>query len=127
MDKILMNAMRFNSHSGVLEEEKKNGQTFVVSLILFVPSIPAWKTDKLEDTIDYSKVYEIVKNTVEPMQCDLIEFMAGEIMKNVMSAFAEVEKITVKIEKPLAPIKGDFESMGVEITRSRNDLEEGRA
>ena len=123
MDKILMNSMRFVSHSGVLEEEKKNGQTFVVSLELFVSEIPAWKTDCLSDTIDYSKVFEIVKNTVEILQCDLIEYMAGEIMKNVMSAFEEVEKITVRIEKPLAPIEGDFESMGVEITRSRNDLE----
>lgn len=126
MDKILMNSMRFVSHSGVLEEEKKNGQTFVVSLELFVSEIPAWKTDCLSDTIDYSKVFEIVKNTVENLQCDLIEYMAGEIMKNVVSAFEEVEKITVRIEKPLAPIEGDFESMGVEITRSRNDLE-GRA
>ncbi|MBO4496120.1 MAG: dihydroneopterin aldolase [Clostridiales bacterium] len=126
MDKILMNSMRFVSHSGVLEEEKKNGQTFVVSLELFVSEIPAWKTDCLSDTIDYSKVFEIVKNTVENLQCDLIEYMAGEIMKNVMSAFEEVEKIMVRIEKPLAPIEGDFESMGVEITRSRNDLE-GRA
>ena len=126
MDKILMNSMRFVSHSGVLEEEKKNGQTFVVSLELFVSEIPAWKTDCLSDTIDYSKVFEIVKNTVENLQCDLIEYMAGEIMKNVVSAFEEVEKITVRIEKPLAPIEGDFESMGVEMTRSRNDLE-GRA
>lgn len=126
MDKILMNSMRFVSHSGVLEEEKKNGQTFVVSLELFVSEIPAWKNDCLSDTIDYSKVFEIVKNTVENLQCDLIEYMAGEIMKNVVSAFEEVEKITVRIEKPLAPIEGDFESMGVEMTRSRNDLE-GRA
>jgi len=126
MDKILMKAMRFQSHSGVLEEEKKNGQTFVVSVTLYVPDIKAFSTDKLSDTIDYSQIYTIVKDTVENLQCDLIEYMAGEIMRNVMRAEKTIEKITVKIEKPLAPIDGDFESMGVEMTRTRNDLE-GRA
>ncbi|MBR3057301.1 MAG: dihydroneopterin aldolase [Clostridiales bacterium] len=123
MDKILLNNMRFISHSGVLEEEKKNGQTFVVSMELDLPEVKAWKTDALEDTIDYSKVFEIVRKTVEEIQCDLIEYMAGRIIRNVMSAFGEVERIKVKIEKPLAPIEGDFESMGVEIARSRKDLE----
>ncbi len=124
MDKIVMKNMRFLSHSGVLEKEKEEGQEFVITLTLEVKDIPGCRTDDLFDTVNYAAVFELVRDYVEDVSCNLIEYMAEHIIRNVMSAFAQVEKITCEIRKPKAPIDGDFDYMGVIIKRDRKDMEE---
>ena len=123
MDKIVLKNMRFISHSGVLPEEKKNGQEFVITLTLEVKDIPACRTDRLEDTVNYAAVFALVKDYVENVSCDLIEYMAGNIISRVMSAFPAVEKITCEIQKPKAPIDGEFDYMSVIIKRTRTEWE----
>ena len=123
MDKIVLKNMRFRSFSGVLEEEKKNGQDFVVTLTLELREIPGCRTDKLSDTVDYGKVFSMTKQYVENACCDLIEFMAENIILKIMRAFSLVESITCEIQKPAAPIDGDFDYMSVIISRSRKELE----
>ncbi|MBP5187459.1 MAG: dihydroneopterin aldolase, partial [Clostridiales bacterium] len=76
MDKIVLKNMRFRSFSGVLPEEKKDGQEFVITLTLTLKDIPGCRTDKLSDTVDYGKVFSIVKDYVENASVDLIEYMA---------------------------------------------------
>jgi dihydroneopterin aldolase len=49
--------------------------------------------------------------------------MAGSIISRVMSAFSTVERITCEIQKPKAPIDGEFDYMSVIIKRSRTEWE----
>lgn len=123
MDRITLQNMRFRSHSGVLQEEKEQGQNFVVTLELCIPEIPACRTDALDDTVNYAKVFEMARDYVENESCDLIEYMAQQIVLRVMREFTMIEEITCEIKKPTAPIEGDFDSMNVQITRSRQQLE----
>lgn len=123
MDRITLQNMRFRSHSGVLQEEKEQGQNFVVTLELCIPEIPACQTDALDDTVNYAKVFEMTRDYVENESCDLIEYMAQQIVLRVMREFTMIEEITCEIKKPTAPIEGDFDSMNVQITRSRQQLE----
>ncbi len=123
MDKIVLQNMRFISHSGVLPEEKENGQEFVITLTLEVKDIPACRTDILDDTVNYAAVFALVKDYVENVSCNLIEYMAGSIISRVMSAFSTVEGITCEIQKPKAPIDGEFDYMSVIIKRSRTEWE----
>ena len=124
MDSIIMENMRFSSFSGVLPEEKKNGQIFVVSLVLEIPQISGCKSDNIRDTVDYGKVYAMVKDYVEQVSCNLIEYMAEQIIVRILRSFSMVEKVTCEIKKPQAPIDGDFDYMSVRIGRSRMELEE---
>ena len=124
MDSITLQNMQFVSHSGVLPEEKLNGQNFIVTLILNISEIPACQTDDLMDTVNYAKVFEITRDFVENVTCDLIEFMAHEIILRVMREFEIIEEITCEIKKPTPPIDGKYDSMNVTITRTRAQLEE---
>ncbi|HBY32794.1 MAG TPA: dihydroneopterin aldolase [Clostridiales bacterium] len=123
MDKIVLKNMRFRSFSGVLSEEKAEGQNFVVTLTLELKEIPGCRTDKLSDTVDYGKVFAMTKEYVEHTSCDLIEYMAENIIIRIMRCFSLVERITCEIQKPTAPIDGDFDYMSVIIGRTRQELE----
>ncbi len=115
--------MRFRSFSGVLPEEKKDGQDFVITLTLTLKDIPGCRTDKLSDTVDYGKVFSMVKDYVENTSVDLIEYMAYQIIMKIMRAFCEVKEISCEIRKPQAPITGDFDYMSVIISRTRKEME----
>ncbi|MBO4687792.1 MAG: dihydroneopterin aldolase [Clostridiales bacterium] len=124
MDKIVMSNMIFKSFSGVLQQEKENGQEFVITLTLEIPRIKGCRTDHIRDTVDYGKVFDLVKDYVEHVSCDLIEYMAEQIILRVMRKNSMVERITCEIRKPKAPIDGDFEYMSVIIERTREQMEE---
>lgn len=123
MDKIILSNMRFRSHSGVLEEEKRDGQDFVVSLELEMENIPACRTDNIYDTVDYGAVFQMVRDYLETTVCNLIEYMAENIIIRVFQKYSSIERITCEIKKPNAPINGDFDYMGVVITRERDEME----
>lgn len=123
MDKIVLKNMRFRSFSGVLPKEKEDGQDFVITLTLTLKDITGCRTDKLSDTVDYGKVFSIVKDYVENASVDLIEYMAYQIIVKIMRAFSEVIEISCEIQKPRAPIDGDFDYMSVIISRTRDEME----
>ena len=119
MDIIRMKNMEFFGHTGCLPEEKKNGQKFVVSCEIFFDSIYGKVTDSLNDTCDYSKIYEIVKETVEGDYGNLIEHLAYEIGDKILNNARGAVKVTVTVSKPECPLDGVFETMETEITRER--------
>ena len=57
--------MNFFAYHGVYPDEKKNGQNFIVDLELYTDLSTAGKSDNLKHTIDYSNVYEIIKQIME--------------------------------------------------------------
>ncbi|HPE38120.1 MAG TPA: dihydroneopterin aldolase [Bacillota bacterium] len=124
MDKIKLVGMEFYGYSGVLPEERVKGQNFIVSLTLSIPRIVAATTDNLSDTVDYSQVFDIAQMNVEERSFALIERMAEQIIIDVLHAFPMIESINAVIEKPDAPIEGHFQSMQVDISRSREEMAE---
>ena len=124
MDRILMQGMSFYGYTGVLDFEKRNGQIFLVDVELELPLIAACETDRLEDTVSYASAYDIVKSVFEHERYDLVERLCGVISRRLIEAYESVDQVTVTIRKPHAPIDGQFESMGVRITRHRSDFKE---
>lgn len=118
MDSIIMKDMKFFGYVGCLESEKKQGQNFYVTCeMFFEPSIDACYSDKLEDTVDYSVVFDIIKKTVEEADYDLIERLAQVIADGVLSYDKRIKKTVITVSKPEAPIAGTFGSMIVRIER----------
>lgn len=112
-----MKGMEFFGYHGVYLDEQTKGQSFVIDLELFADLKKAGMTDELEDTIDYSQVYNLVKNITENDKFQLLEKLADVISQEIMSEFDLIKGIKIKIKKPKAPINGEFEWMGVEIER----------
>ncbi|MDT8862674.1 dihydroneopterin aldolase [Alkalihalobacillus sp. MEB130] len=120
MDKIYMNQLSFYGYHGVFQEENKLGQRFVVDLILHVDLAKAGATDDLEETINYGDAFKRVKEIVEGTPYKLLESVAEKIANVLLSAYANLEECTVKVIKPDPPIPGHYQSVAVEITRSRS-------
>ena len=76
--KIELEKMRFYAYHGVMPQETKEGNDFVVDLILTAPLEQAVKSDELDDTINYAAVYAVVKEQMD-IPSKLIEHAAGRI------------------------------------------------
>ena len=114
--------MEFEGHTGCFDFEKKDGQKFIVSLDLFVDRIRGCYTDNLADTVDYSKIYEVTKETVTGDDGNLIERLAQKIADAVLEADKRILKVRVNVSKPEAPVKGIFDTMEVTIERNREEF-----
>lgn len=118
-DQIILRHMVFHSHVGVLDFEKLNGQDFDLDVILFCRRLEAADTDSLSQTIDYGKVYDVVRKITEQARFDLIERLAGAIAEILLQSFQLAEAVEVLVRKPAAPIEGQFAYMGIRIYRER--------
>jgi len=117
--KICLNEMVFYGYHGNFAEERKLGQRFIVSLHL--TTIPSHDRDihKLEDTVDYTRVYDVLKGIMETDQFHLLETIGNEILDKIMLEFPSVEKAKVFIEKPSVPIQGSLKSVEIIMDRKR--------
>jgi dihydroneopterin aldolase len=85
----------FGRH-GVGEEERERGQTFLYDLRLEVSD--AARSDRLEDTVDYVAVAEVVKEVSAANQFHLLEALAGAVADAVSERFP-VEGVRVRVRK----------------------------
>ena len=65
MDTITIKGMHFYGYHGCLPEEQRTGQPFHVDAVLYADLSKAGASDELNDTIDYSRVYQLVQSIVE--------------------------------------------------------------
>ncbi len=119
VDKIHLRKMGFYGYHGVFPEETKLGQRFAVDLTVEVDLSAASKSDRLEDSINYAELYQICKDVVEGEPLKLVEAVAEKIASAVLSNYNAVAVCHVTVIKPDPPIQGHYESVAVEITRSR--------
>lgn len=112
--------MTFYGYHGVLPEETKLGQIFHVDLRVETDLKQAGKTDNLEESISYVDLFEVCQSIVEGEPFKLIEAVAEKIAEEILGQFTKVFAVTVKVIKPNPPIPGHYESVAVEITRSRS-------
>jgi 7,8-dihydroneopterin aldolase/epimerase/oxygenase len=119
IDKIYINRMQFYGYHGVLPEENKLGQVFLVDLVIETDLRKAGQSDDLHDTINYAELYRICRKIVEGEPFKLIEAVAEKIADTVLAAFPSISNCIVKVIKPNPPIQGHYESVAVEIVRSR--------
>lgn len=122
MDKILLENMAFFGTHGVLQEEKILGQKFFIDIELYLDLKSAGKTDDLNHTVSYAKVYDMAKSQAEDKCYDLLEALGENICNEILKEFELINQIQIKIKKPEAPVKGIFDFMGVCIKRNREDI-----
>ncbi|NMH67718.1 dihydroneopterin aldolase [Bacillus sp. RO3] len=119
MDKILLNEMEFYGYHGVFQEENKLGQRFRVSVELHLDLRKSGQSDKLEDSVNYAEIYSITKSVVEGEPKNLVESVAEDISSRILNTFEIVESCKITLIKPDPPIPGHYQSVAVEINRSR--------
>jgi len=119
MDSIIAKGLTFTACHGVLPQEKTCAQQFVVDLILYLDLKAAGLHDDLKYSVDYSEVYEVVKNIVEGPTCNLLEALAEKIAQTLLKKFP-IAEVEITLYKPQAPVKGKFDYFAVKIRRSKD-------
>lgn len=120
MDKIIIKGIEVFAYHGAFPEENRLGQRFTINIEMSKDIKKACLHDTLEDTVHYGLVHDDIVNLTKNNKFKLIEKLAEEIAKMVVTKY-NLEEIKVTIEKPNAPINGIFQYVAVEITRKAAD------
>ena len=116
-DELAVTGIECFAHHGVFDFERREGQVFVIDLVLGLDTRPAAASDDLQDTVDYGSLVARVKAAVESDPVDLIETVAQRIA-DVCLTDRRVEWARVTIHKPDAPIDATFSDVALTITRT---------
>jgi len=103
---ITLETMKFHANHGVTAEERLIGGVYFVDLSL-TENTYSVDTDRIEDTIDYSAVFDTVKEEMMKSSA-LIEHVAGRILKALQARFPQIEAMTIKLSKLNPPIAGEM-------------------
>jgi dihydroneopterin aldolase len=115
---IQLHEVRIHGYHGIYEEEKKLGNTFIVNLSLdFIA--PHKGITSIDETIDYVKVYELVKLRMQT-PTPLLETLVSDIANIIFKQFPIVNNIKLQITKAQVYIKTLEGNMSVTVTKKRN-------
>ena len=114
MSKITLKDMEFHAYHGCLEHEKQNGNTFLVTLSMEIDTSAAEQSDRLEDTLNYKLVYDVVKEEMDKPS-NLIEHIANRIKKSVQAKFPQIKKLKLKLSKLNPPVGGKTAKVSIEL------------
>lgn len=115
-DLIALTGLRVRGHHGVLPEERRDGQDFVIDAVLTVDTRAAAATDDLGATVDYAELAARLAAVVSGEPVDLIETLAARLA-DVCVANTRVISARVTVHKPSAPIPFRFEDVAVTVER----------
>jgi dihydroneopterin aldolase len=116
-DRIELRGLRVRGHHGVLDHERRDGQDFVVDLVLHLDLAPAGATDDLADTVDYGALAERAAAVVAGPPRQLIEAVAADVAEQVLTD-PRVGEVEVTLHKPQAPIPLAFDDVAVVVLRT---------
>lgn len=111
---ITLKKVRFRAYHGVLPQERQVGGDFLVSLRVGYPIEKAMESDAVEDTLNYATLFDVVRREMlVPSQ--LLEHVAGRIVKAVTAAFPLVTSVDLELIKQNPPMGADSDGAGVEV------------
>ena len=116
-DRILIKDLEVFCHHGLHQEEKVLGQIFIVSVTLYVSTRKAGLSDYMNDSVSYGDVCRLVKKEMTRQKDNLLERVAERIARVILLEFDTVDRITLEIKKPWAPVKMRIDYAAVSIER----------
>ncbi len=118
-DKILITGIQALGYHGLLEDERKNGQLFVVDAEVELDLSEAAKNDDIKKSVDYNALAILIHSAITGPAVNLIESLAHRIGIKALETFKEIDEIKVTVHKPKAPIEVSFTDASVSIKVKR--------
>lgn len=111
---ITLRDLRFHAYHGVMAQERRVGNDYLLSLRLGYDVSAAMLSDKVEDTLDYARVYRAV---AEEMECPsaLLERVVARIGERLFREFPAITSARIHLVKLNPPMGADSEGAGVEL------------
>lgn len=117
-DQLTLTGIRARGHHGVFDYEKRQGQEFVVDVVVDIDAVASASSDDLDKTVHYGVLAEQIVHDIEHEPVDLIETLAERIARTVLSHPA-AQRTRVTVHKPEAPIAVPFGDVSISIERGR--------
>ena len=117
-DRLTLTGLRANAHHGIYGHERRDGQVFLIDVVLVLDLAPAAGSDDIAHTVHYGELAVEIVEAVEADPVDLIETVAERIASLCLRR-APVHEVSVTVHKPEAPITVPFADVSVTITRNR--------
>ena len=108
--------MKFHAYHGCFDFEKRDGNTFLVSVEMDLDTDISGKTDNLEDTLNYQEVYDVAKREME-IPSNLLEHVGQRILDTLINEFPKLKSVKVKLSKLNPPLGGEVENVSIEIEK----------
>lgn len=118
MTSIELAGLVVHGRHGYLEEERRLGQRFLVDLWVDLDE-QATSSDRIEDTIDYRHLADLVKDVFAGPSRLLLEGLAGAVADSVLARFAAVRRVRVRVRKPDVVLDPPVEHAAVIVERER--------
>lgn len=102
---VRLDDVRLFGRHGVFEHETRDGNEFVVNLLVRYESASPPADDSLEGTISYVRLFEITKEEMgNPRR--LLETVAASIVRRIKEEFPFALSAECRIAKTVPPIRG---------------------
>ncbi len=111
---ICLNDIRLYAFLGVLEQERRVGGEYSVSIRVHYNIYKAMETDNVADTLNYAQLLKIVKREMA-VPSNLLEHVAGRIGKTVFHEFPQAEAIDLTVTKLNPPMGADCAGASVHV------------
>ena len=121
-DRIVLRNIQLQGRHGYYDHELEAPQPFEVDVELRLNLQPAGIDDDLEQSVDYARVYAIVRQIVESTSYRLLEALAEAISHEILTEFP-VTEVGVRVRKPEVRLGGELDYAGVQIRRGRSNGE----
>ena len=115
-DRITLRGLRVRGNHGVYEHERRDGQDFVIDVVLWLDTSAAAHSDDVRDTVHYGLLAEGLAADVAREPLNLIEALAQRLADRCLSD-PRVEEVEVTVHKPQAPVTVPIGDIAVTITR----------
>jgi len=117
-DRITIAGLRVRGHHGVYDFERRDGQDFVVDVVLELSTAAASISDDVADTVHYGELAESLAAVIAGEPVNLLETLAARLASACL-ADARVSAVTVTVHKPQAPVSVPLSDLAVTIRRER--------
>jgi 7,8-dihydroneopterin aldolase/epimerase/oxygenase len=117
---IEISGLSLYTHHGASAAEREVGQRLVIDLRLEVGEADATVTDRVEDTVDYGEVCQLVALIAQQRSHRTLERLCSVIADRLLGDY-ELEGVWVKASKPEPPIPLAVEEVSVEVWREAGE------
>jgi dihydroneopterin aldolase len=111
------------THHGVSDAEQEIGQRLEFDVSFDVPDCDAVLTDRIEDTVDYSEVCDIVALAATERSYRTLERLAQVVGERLVERYG-CESVRVRASKPEPPLPLAVHEVGVEVVQERGAEED---
>jgi len=113
---IEISGLSLFTHVGVTGAEREVGQRLLFDIRIDVGESDATETDRIEDTIDYGEVCQLVALVAQQRNYKTLERLCTVVADRIIEDF-DAEAVWVKAAKPEPPIPLPVEEVSVEVWR----------